>query len=134
MHCALDARFVQGRSALGDVAAAVARVHTLRMASGNPAPKHFLRQWRKFRGLTLEQAADRAGMTHQNLGKIERGKVPFNETLLEVLATLYRTDKVSLIARDPALPDPFWQKVDRMSAAERELFVKRVEEELAKTG
>jgi transcriptional regulator with XRE-family HTH domain len=59
----------------------------------SPGPRHFLRQWRKFRGYTLEQAAERVGMTHQNLGKIERGKVPYNEMLLDLLADIYRTDR-----------------------------------------
>jgi transcriptional regulator with XRE-family HTH domain len=40
---------------------------------------HKLRAWRNARGLTLETLADKIGMSHQNLGKIERGKVPLGE-------------------------------------------------------
>lgn len=134
MHSAPHARFAQVGSAPGEVAAAVGRVHSLRMAKGNPVPRHFLRQWRKFRGYTLEGVAERVGMTHQNLGKIERGKVPYNETLLGILAEIYRTDRGSLIMRDPSVRDAFWSIYDQLAAPERERLVERVEEEFKKTG
>lgn len=109
-------------------------VHTLRMARGPTQPKHFLRAWRKFRGYTLEQAAERVGMSHQNLGKIERGRVPYNETLLELLADIYRTDRGSLIMRDPSRPDPLWSIYDQLAPPERQKFADKVEEELKRTG
>lgn len=108
-------------------------VHTLRMAKPS-SPRHFLRQWRKFRGYTLEQAAERVGMTHQNLGKIERGNVPYNETLLTILADVYRTDRGSLIMRDPSRPDPLWSIYDQLAPTERVRLVERVEAEFKKTG
>jgi transcriptional regulator with XRE-family HTH domain len=134
MHCALDARSPQVGSASGEVASAVARVHTLRMAKGNTGPRHFLRQWRKFRGYTLEHVAERVGMTHQNLGKIERGKVPYNEVLLDHLAEIYRTDRGSLIMRDPSIKDSFWSIYDQLAPPERQRLVARVEQEFKKAG
>ena len=79
---------------------------------------HHLRAWRKASGLTLEQAADRVArvsearadldayarpmsMTHATLSRIERGRLPYNQALLEILAEVYRTDRASLIMRDP---------------------------------
>src|SRR5262245_58290340 len=35
--------------------------------------RHYIREWRKFRGLTLEQVAQRAGMSAGNLSQLERG-------------------------------------------------------------
>jgi transcriptional regulator with XRE-family HTH domain len=134
MHCALDARSPQEASAPSDVAAMVERVHTLRMSKGKSSPRHFLRQWRKFRGYTLEHVAERVGMTHQNLGKIERGKVPYNEPLLDALAEIYRADRGSLIMRDPNVKDALWSIYDQLAAPDRERLVQRVEEELKKTG
>lgn len=96
--------------------------------------RHFLREWRKFRGYTLEHVAERVGMTHQNLGKIERGKVPYNEVLLDILADIYRTDKGSLIMRDPTIKDAFWSIVDALGVPERNRLIQRVEEEFKKTG
>lgn len=133
MESALGAHLCKGRSAFRDVAGVIGEVHTLRMAK-KPSARHFLRQWRKFRGYTLEQAAERVGMSHQNLGKIERGKVPYNETLLDLLADIYRTDKGSLIMRDPSLKDGFWSIYDQLAPPERERLVVRFEEEFKKTG
>lgn len=96
--------------------------------------RHFLRAWRKFRGYTLEQVAERIGMSHQNLGKIERGNVPYNETLLDILADVYRTDKGSLIMRDPTQKDPLWTIYDQLAAPEREKIVEALDAELKRTG
>jgi transcriptional regulator with XRE-family HTH domain len=100
----------------------------------NPSARHFLRQWRKFRGYTLEQAAERVGMSHQNLGKIERGRVPYNEPLLDILADVYRTDKGSLIMRDPTVKDAIWSILDQLAPPERTRLVERIEAEFKKTG
>jgi transcriptional regulator with XRE-family HTH domain len=105
----------------------------MRMARPGSA-RHFFRQWRKFRGYTLEQAAERIGMSHQNLGKIERGRVPYNETLLGILADIYRTDRGSLIMRDPTRRDPLWTIYDQLAAPERQLLVDRLDEIFKKVG
>lgn len=90
--------------------------------------RHYIREWRKFRGLTLEQLAERIGMTHQNLGKIERMKVPYNQALLEALAEELRCAPADLIMRDPSQPDGLWSIYDQLSPIQREQVV-----EIAKT-
>lgn len=80
---------------------------------------HYIREWRKHRGLTLEQLAELIGMTHQNLGKIERYKVPYSQPLLEHLAEALRTDAASLIARDPSSPQELWALFDELTEPER---------------
>ena len=99
-----------------------------------PKARHFLREWRKFRGYTLENVAERIGMSHQNLGKIERGKVPYTEPLIEILADIYRTDRGSLIMRDPTLPDPLWSIYDQLAPPDRQRFVATLEREWKETG
>lgn len=47
---------------------------------------HHLRAWRHARGLTLPQLAELIGMSHQNLGRIERGLVPLSEEHVPKLA------------------------------------------------
>ena len=100
------------------------------MKRRSTSASHYLRAWRKHAGLTLEQAAERIEnlaeqrggvgpegrtmtMTHQNLGKIERGKVPYNEHLLELLAEIYQTDLASLLMRDPAASGEVWSVWER---------------------
>lgn len=63
-------------------------------------PTHKVRAWRKVRGLTLEQLADAIGMSHQNLGRIERGLVPLGEEHLTALANALDIDPADLF-RDP---------------------------------
>lgn len=116
------------------MASPAANVHTLHVTRQKNPAKHYLRAWRKFRGRTLEAVAERVGMTHQNLGKIERGKVPYNETLLEILAEIYQTDRGSLIMRDPTMKDPLWSIYDQLAVPERVRLVERVQEELKKAG
>ena len=82
-------------------------------------PPHFIREWRKHRGLTLEQLAERIGMTHQNLGKVERYKVPYSQTLLERLADALGADPASLIMRNPADPDGIWSLWEDLTVPER---------------
>jgi transcriptional regulator with XRE-family HTH domain len=106
----------------------------MRMAKAKALPRHFLRAWRKFRGYSLEQVAERLDMSHQNLGKIERGLVPYNEPLLDALAEIYRTDRGSLIMRDPTMKDPLWSIYDNLAPPERQQLVAKVEAELKKTG
>jgi transcriptional regulator with XRE-family HTH domain len=110
------------------VASVSVAAHNVHMAQKNQ-PRHYLRAWRKFRGYTLEHVAEHVGMTHQNLGKIERGRVPYNETLLDILADFYRTDRGSLIMRDPSRPDPIWSIYDTLPAPKRV----ELERELAPT-
>lgn len=99
-------------------------------------PGHHLRAWRKANGLTLEQAAERVervsearadagpmarpiSMTHATLSRIERGKLPYNQVLMEILARVYRTDPASLIMRDPSDPEGLWSIWRQLAPVER---------------
>lgn len=103
-------------------------------------PGHFLRSWRERSELTLEEVAERVkivsadralndpdvrpmSMTHATLSRIERGKLPYNQHLLEVLATIYRTDVPSLIMRDPGAADGIWTIWDQLKPVERKRLV-----------
>lgn len=108
------------------------------MAKGDRA-RHFLRAWRKSQDLTLEQVAERVmllgaerrdalddplssprSMTHATLSRIERGKQPYNQPLLEILADIYMTDPASLLMRDPSDPEGIWSIWDRLKPAQRQ--------------
>jgi transcriptional regulator with XRE-family HTH domain len=111
-------------------------LHPVHMAADPAHPGHFFRQWRKARGLTLEQAADRieraseargeAGwpgrpisMTHATLSRIERGRLPYSQGLLELLAEVYRIDRASLIMRDPSEAEGIWSIWEQLKPLER---------------
>jgi transcriptional regulator with XRE-family HTH domain len=65
----------------------------------------FIREWRKHRGLTLEQLADRIGTTHASLCRIERGRQPHTQGLFEAIAEALRVEPADLLTRDPSDPE-----------------------------
>jgi transcriptional regulator with XRE-family HTH domain len=79
-------------------------------------PKQFFKQWRKHRGMTLEQAAPLANMTAGNLSAMERGAQGYTPDGLEALAQVYKTSPGWLLEVNP-LEDrhgflPIWDKAD----------------------
>jgi transcriptional regulator with XRE-family HTH domain len=62
----------------------------------------FIRQWRKHRGLTLEQLAARLnGMAPSNLSMLERGERGYTQDTLESIADALGTDVSALLTRNP---------------------------------
>lgn len=71
-----------------------------------PKPKrqrtqHYFRAWREFRGLSQEQVAERINMSRENYGRIENGKLPYNQDVLEMCAVAFGCSPTDLIERDP---------------------------------
>lgn len=67
-------------------------------------------------------------MTHATLSRVERGLLPYNEHLLEVLAEIYQTDIASLLIRNPGQQDAIWDIWAQLAPVQREQVV-----EIAKT-
>lgn len=65
---------------------------------------HFIRAWRQKRRLSLEKLADEIGMSHSNLGRIERGLVPLSDNHLSALAHALGLQTAD-IYRDPETAD-----------------------------
>lgn len=110
-------------------------VHHMYMARKpvRPIPKkrlyglHYLRQWREYREKTLEEVGEAVGMSHAQLGRIERRLQKYNQELLERLADLYQTEPASLIMRDPTKEDAMWSLWDQAEKAERDDTAKYLE-------
>lgn len=72
--------------------------------------KHYLKEWRKHRDLTQEQVVDRLALlddpmlptTAASLSRLENGKQPYGERILEALAEIYQCEPDHLIGRDPS--------------------------------
>jgi transcriptional regulator with XRE-family HTH domain len=94
---------------------------------------HFLRQWRKHSGKTLESVAETLHMSHSQLSRIERGKQPYNQELLEKLADLYMCDVVDLLIRDPSDPELIWSLWDHAKPGQRQQ-IRSIAEALLRTG
>lgn len=61
----------------------------------------YIREWRKFRNLTLERMAERIGVTAGALSQLERGDVAYTQPMLEALAEALGCEPSDLITRDP---------------------------------
>lgn len=61
----------------------------------------FIKAWRDFRGLTQEQLAERVETTTATISRLENGKQPYSQELLEALADALRCKVADLIARPP---------------------------------
>lgn len=90
--------------------------------------KHYLREWREFRGMTLEQVGPMIPMTHQNLGKIERGATNYTQPVLEALAQIYGTTVADLLVRNPVEPESIYTIWEQLEPAAQSQVV-----EIAKT-
>jgi transcriptional regulator with XRE-family HTH domain len=83
---------------------------------------HHIRAWRKKKGLSLRELANRMEaepgvplLSHVSIGRIERFEQPYSQDVLEALATALGRTKADLLERDPDI-DPVEQKVIDISA------------------
>jgi transcriptional regulator with XRE-family HTH domain len=83
----------------------------------------FIRQWREHREKTLEYLAEKIGITHASLSRIERGLQPYSQAILEAIAKDLATDVPSLLTRDPGDPEAIWSIWDKAKPGERKMIV-----------
>lgn len=77
-----------------------------------PAPRKtfhpiHLAAWRKYRGLSQEQLAERIGCSVSLVSYIERGKRQYDQEFLEAAAEALNTEPSMLLRIDPMRPDAF---------------------------
>lgn len=84
------------------------------------SPSHFIRAWRKARGLTQQQLADQVGIDRSYLSNIETGRRRYDQPFLEAAAARLRCTPADLISRDPANGDDLEQLVASLSGDNRE--------------
>lgn len=64
--------------------------------------KTFIKEWRKYRGLTQEQLADMIDMSNSNLSRIESGSVRYTSDSLELIAGALAVGVADLLSHSPA--------------------------------
>ncbi len=83
---------------------------------------HYIREWRKYRGLTQDQLAERIGISRTYLTKIERGVRRYDQPFLEAAAYALRCDPGDIIIRDPTDPEgmwTIWDQITKLQPADR---------------
>lgn len=83
------------------------------------AQRQYFKEWRKFRGLTQEQLAERIGIARSYLTKIERGDRRYDQPFLEAAADALRCSPADLIMRDPTDSEALWSIWHGLSPTER---------------
>jgi transcriptional regulator with XRE-family HTH domain len=81
--------------------------------------RQYFKEWRKHRGLTQEQLAERIGIARSYLTKIERGDRRYDQPFLEAAAEALRCSPADLIMRDPTDPEGLWSVYEGLSPAQR---------------
>jgi len=94
----------------------------------------YFREWRKFRGMTLEQAAEQAGMTPGNLSAMERGAQGFTQDGLEALAEVYRANPGWLLDVDPKRQEDIFAVWEAAKPADRKRIIDISKTLIGKTG
>ncbi len=80
---------------------------------------HYIREWRKHRGLTQEQLAERIGIARSYLTKIERGDRRYDQPFLEAAADALQCQPGDLIMRDPTDVGGLWSIWEQLQPIER---------------
>jgi transcriptional regulator with XRE-family HTH domain len=107
--------------------------HNVSMSKARRFRRTFIREWRKYRGLTLEKVADRLDMTPGHISMLERGQRGYTQETLEAVASALQTDVASLLMRDPTDPDAIWSIWDQAKPGQRRQIVE-IAKTLVKTG
>lgn len=79
--------------------------------------RHYLKEWREFRELNQEQAAERLGISRTQLSKIENMKSPYSQGLLEAAAEAYACEVADLVMRNPIDPNAPWSIYENLKKA-----------------
>lgn len=98
--------------------------------------RHFIKEWREHRGLSQEQVASRLQISRENYGRIEAGKVPYNQDFLELAAYALACEPADLLMRNPSDKSAPWSILDTLKKADSptQARIVAVVEALAKTG
>lgn len=97
----------------------------------NPLVK--LAEWRTFRGWTVEELAERSGLSTGTISGIERGDVGFSEESILALARAIGCTVGELFDVDPNETAGFWQTWSKMTQDERQ-WASRMIETMPKRG
>lgn len=71
----------------------------------------FLRQWRKFRGLSQEELAAQAGVKHSTVSRLENGVSAWSQDTMEALAEVLDCSVQELLFMDPEKPEEFMKNI-----------------------
>lgn len=105
------------------------RAASPRKAQKPPEVRHFLFQWRELRELKQQQLADRSGVTHGTISKLENGKVFLTEERIFRLADGLRIKPGDLF-RSPLDNNHIWalaERIEKLPPVQRDTAARLVD-------
>jgi transcriptional regulator with XRE-family HTH domain len=97
--------------------------------------QHFIRQWRKKRGVSLRKLAARLEMepggeplvSYSSLSRIESGEQPFSEPILNAIADALNVTRVMLLEMDPEKEGHVVDLLNKMDRPTRDQAIRMLE-------
>lgn len=93
--------------------------------------KHFIREWREYRGLSLRKLADRMEKSpgvpltsHANIGRIETNQQPYSQDILEAIADALNVSVTDLLTVDPTKDGEVVDLVRLIKAKDRDAAIR----------
>lgn len=87
----------------------------------------YIREWRDYREKQQDAVAAELDISASTLSRLETGKSPYDQDVIERLAIIYRCDPEDLISINPLQPDPPRLIYDRLKAAPLEIQKRALE-------
>ena len=81
--------------------------------------RHFIFEWRIYRGLSQEELAHQIRASAGTVSQIENGRQDYSQEKLEAIAAALGTDPASLLTRDPNDPEGIWAVWERVPPRRR---------------
>lgn len=93
----------------------------IKITSNAPRRKHFIKDWRKFRGMTQGGVAAKLDTTKASISRIELGEQPYTQDSLEGLANALNCSVSDLLTRHPKMK-PEWSIFDLPSGDQEQVY------------
>lgn len=84
------------------------------------AARSYLKAWRVYRDMTVEELADAAGMSTGNVSAIENQRQGYSPESLEALADALKIDTATLLSVDPEGASSIWPLWNVATPVQRE--------------
>ncbi len=85
---------------------------------------HYIRQWRKYRGLTIAKLAEATWLNASTLVRIETGSIGYTRASLEKISAALSCSPADLLMRDPTAEDTIWQIWDELEDDQRQTLTR----------
>jgi transcriptional regulator with XRE-family HTH domain len=85
-----------------------------------PLGHHFIKEWRKYRGLSQDAFANELGISKATLSRIENRLIPYGQGFLESCADILDCTRGDLLERSPLEAETVWSTWSHIPLSERD--------------